>query len=92
MSGRDQILGAVRRSLKRQADDGAVLGDDGARHLARLGEARLLDHVAELAVDGDADGRAHPAVHRRELVARRMARDVDVGVALGDDFRVMPRA
>ena len=70
----------------RQADQGAVGRHDRLRHLAGAREGRMLDHVADLAMDRQGDLRSHPLIDPHQLVARRMARDVDIGLAVGDDL------
>src|SRR5262245_33916556 len=46
----------------------------------------MSDQVASLAVNRDSDLRSHHLVHAHELVARRMPRDVNKVVLLGDDL------
>ena len=50
-------------------------------HLQRLREARVLHDVAPLAMDRHRDLRLGPHVHAAQLVAARMAGDVDVELA-----------
>jgi hypothetical protein len=44
----------------------------------------MLDHVTDLAMDRQGDLRPHPLIDADQFVARRMARDVDIGVVVGD--------
>ena len=69
---------------RREAQQVAVLDHHRLRHLERAGEAHVLDEVARLAVHGHRDLGAHPLVHACQLVAARVARDVDEMVVLGD--------
>ena len=68
----------------READEVAVLLDDAVRDAAGQGEARLLAHVAHLAMDRDDDLGPDPVVHRGELGPAGMAGDVDRRLAVGD--------
>ena len=67
-----------------EPDQVAILLDDAVRDAARPGEARLLHHVAHLAMDGDDDLGPDPVVHGGELGAAGMAGDVDRRLAVGD--------
>ena len=64
----------------------AVPRHDRLRHAAGFGEPRLRQEMARLAMDRHGDRRPHRAVHAHELVLRRMARDMDEMVVLGDDL------
>ena len=70
--------------IGREPDDVAVLLDDAEGRPAQR-EARLLGHVARLAMDRHDDLRPDPVVHRRQLGPAGMAGDVDVRLAVGDD-------
>ena len=75
------------RHARCQPDQGAVLRHDRVRHLAHAGEFRVRAQMLRLAMDRDGDLRPDPLVHLRQLVARRMAGDVDLRVGLvGDDL------
>ena len=50
------------------------------------GKRCVLDHVADLAMDRQGDLGPDPLIDPYQLVARRMARDMDVGVVVGDHF------
>ncbi len=67
-----------------QAQHVAVGDDRRVRHLAGLRQFGVAVEVAGLAMHGDGDRRAHPLIHLDQLVARRMAGDVDEMVAFGD--------
>ncbi len=58
-------------------------------HLADAGSTRelgMLGQMPRLPVHGDGDARANPAVHLLELLAPRMAGDVDQRVAVGENL------
>ena len=54
------------------------------------GELGMRDQVAGLAMHRDRDLRADHLVHAHQLVARRMPRDMDEMVLLGDDLDAEP--
>ena len=56
---------------------GAVLRQQGLAHLAALGERHMSAQMAQLAMHRHGDARPHPAIHLGQLVARRMAGDMD---------------
>ena len=68
----------------------AVFDDQRLRHLAFGGELGMGDQMARLAMHRDRDLRADHLVHAHQLVARRMAGDVDEMVLLGDDLDAEP--
>ena len=54
------------------------------RDAAGAGEARLFEHMTELAMDRDDDFGADPVVHGGKLGAAGMARNVDRRLLVGD--------
>ena len=80
----DLLFAQLLRAVGRKPDEVAILLDDAVRDAARAGEARLLHHVAHLAMDRDDDLRPDPVVHRRQLGPAGMAGDVDRRLAVGD--------
>src|SRR6202022_2287723 len=98
---RQKTLAVARQSADRHlVDDGgaargqpnhiAVLDDQRLRNLALLSQAGVGDQMAGFAMDRDRHPRAHHLVHPHELVARRMAGDVDEVILLGDDLDPEP--
>ena len=63
---------------RRQPHQRAVRRHHRLRHLALPGERRVLDHVADLAMHRQGDLGPDPLVHADQLVARRVARDMDM--------------
>ena len=63
----DPLLADLFRPVGRKADEVAVALDDRGRNALGRREARLLAHVAHLAMDRDQYLRPDPAVHGRQL-------------------------
>ena len=74
------------RLAGREADDVAILLDDRVRNAVAEREPRLLGQVPRLAVDRNDDLGPDPIVHLDQLGPARMAGDVDMRLALGDDL------
>ena len=51
----------------------------------------MLGHMPHFTMHRHGDARPHPAVHLRELVARRMAGDMHEMIALGEHFHTQRR-
>ena len=68
-----QDLGAAGPKL----DQRAVADGQPLPHLAFLGQLGMGGQVARLAMDRNGDARPHPLIHRDQLVAGRMAGDMD---------------
>ena len=67
------LLPDLVRSIGRQADHVAVALDDGGRHTFLESKARLLTHMAHLAMHRHQDLRPDPAVHGGQFRTTRVA-------------------
>ena len=76
------------RLTRREADNVAILLNHRAADTVAEREARMLGEVARLAMDGNHDFGPNPIVHLDQLGPSRMAGDMDMRLALGDDLRI----